>query len=286
MRDQASSKSHIVERRVLGRTRGTGSGPIVRLMSPSDLGQYLKPFVFLDLAEADSSLATAGNVHPHSGIATVTVIPEGSLWFDKGDWGSGRLDYGGVEWMRAGSGIWHGDEFRPDVAPRFKAFQLWVALPADLEASAPEWQFVPAADIPVAGPARVIAGSYAGVRSPVRSFDGLNYLLVTLAPGERWTYRPPAGHLVAWLALSSGGLDARDEFCAGDMIIFDRSEDAIPLRAGSEGATFVLGSAVPHPHDLVLGHYSVHSSVDALRTGEARIEEIRPPSARIAFPRY
>jgi hypothetical protein len=40
-------------RRIVRRTRGHSSGPIVRLMSPSDLGEHLKPFVFLDLFEAD-----------------------------------------------------------------------------------------------------------------------------------------------------------------------------------------------------------------------------------------
>jgi len=29
-------------------------GPVVRLMSPSDLGERLKPFVFLDRFEADA----------------------------------------------------------------------------------------------------------------------------------------------------------------------------------------------------------------------------------------
>ena len=37
---------------------------------------------------------------------------------------------------------------------------------------------------------------------------------------------------------------------------------------------FVLGSAVKHPHDLVLGYYSVHTSATALREGEARIRQI------------
>jgi hypothetical protein len=59
------------------------------------------------------------------------------------------------------------------------------------------------------------------------------------------------------------------------MIAFDRSDAPIPLRAGANGATFVLGSAVPHPHDLVLGYYSVHTSKKALEAGEARIAEIR-----------
>ena len=40
-------------RKIVHRTRGYGHGPIVRLMSPSDLGEQLKPFVFLDLFEAD-----------------------------------------------------------------------------------------------------------------------------------------------------------------------------------------------------------------------------------------
>jgi hypothetical protein len=42
----------------------------------------------------------------------------------------------------------------------------------------------------------------------------------------------------------------------------------------------MLGSAVPHPHDLVLGYYSVHTSADALVKGERRIGEIRAELVR------
>ena len=35
--------------RIARRTRGQSHGPITRLMSPSDFGRLLKPFVFLDL---------------------------------------------------------------------------------------------------------------------------------------------------------------------------------------------------------------------------------------------
>jgi hypothetical protein len=38
---------------------------------------------------------------------------------------------------------------------------------------------------------------------------------------------------------------------------------------------FVLGSAVPHPHPLVLGHYSVHTSLRALADGDAGIRAMR-----------
>jgi hypothetical protein len=47
------------------------------------------------------------------------------------------------------------------------------------------------------------------------------------------------------------------------------------LRFQARGDTaFVLGSAVKHPHDLVLGHYSVHTSAQALAVGEAGIRRI------------
>ena len=37
----------------------------------------------------------------------------------------------------------------------------------------------------------------------------------------------------------------------------------------------MLGSAVPHPHSLHLGYYSVHTTAAALVEGERRIAELR-----------
>lgn len=41
------------QRRVSYRTRGRRHGPIMRLMSPLDLGEVVKPFVFPGLFEAE-----------------------------------------------------------------------------------------------------------------------------------------------------------------------------------------------------------------------------------------
>jgi hypothetical protein len=44
----------------------------------------------------------------------------------------------------------------------------------------------------------------------------------------------------------------------------------------AEGDTeFVLGSAVKHQHELVLGNSSVHTNRDALQRGEAELEQVR-----------
>src|SRR5258707_7755218 len=71
-------------REIVHRTRGRTHGPITRLVSPSDLGELIKPFVFLDLAAFDGRLAPTPmgfGWHPHSGIATVTVMLEGAVRF-------------------------------------------------------------------------------------------------------------------------------------------------------------------------------------------------------------
>lgn len=59
------------------------------------------------------------------------------------------------------------------------------------------------------------------------------------------------------------------------MVVHAPSQDAIALSAlGDEKAVFVLRSAVPHPHDLHMGYYSVHTSAEALVRGENRIAEL------------
>jgi redox-sensitive bicupin YhaK (pirin superfamily) len=46
-------------------------------MSPSDFGEILKPFVFLDLLD-HAAPPFNGALHPHSGIATLTYVAEGA----------------------------------------------------------------------------------------------------------------------------------------------------------------------------------------------------------------
>jgi len=262
------------QRRIVHRTRGSGHGPITRLMSPSDLGQIVKPFVFLDLFEVRGGQIDMP-VHPHSGIGTITVFTHGDVRFDDPDSGQGTITYGGVEWSRAGGGMWHGKELAPGASPAFQGFQLWVALPPELENGPSESQYLEASEMNRVGPAYMIVGAYDGVESPVHAPEGINYLLVTLEPGETWIYQPPRGHSVAWLAIAQGAVEAGERIPAGEMVVFESGEAPLKLTAvGATEAVFVLGSAVPHPHDLHLGYYSVHTSAEALARGEARIAEL------------
>ncbi|HTA75880.1 MAG TPA: pirin family protein, partial [bacterium] len=129
-------------------------------------------------------------------------------------------------------------------------------------------------DVTSDGPARVLLGSYGKASSAIQPPSPINYLAVRLKAGESWSYQPPKGHTVLWAAVASGKVTVPDELNAGDLAAFEPSNQAVVFQAETD-VEFVLGSAVPHDHDLVLGSYSVHTSPEALQAGEARIAEIR-----------
>jgi redox-sensitive bicupin YhaK (pirin superfamily) len=259
-------------RAVVHRSHGRGHGFVTRLMSPGDLGEVLKPFVFLDLFDNRGETFPTFGLHPHSGLATLTYVAEGSVSYEDTNGATGVLRAGGVEWMRAGKGVWHaGGAGDPGLT---RGFQLWIALPPDLELGLSESLYQGAADIPKAGPARVLLGEYDGAKSAIAAPSPINYLAVALKAGERWRYQPPKGHSVLWLAMGKGRLRAPDALEHGEIVVFEPGEAAIDFVA-AEDSEFVIGSAVPHPHDLVLGYYSVHTSAKALEAGEAQIQAIR-----------
>ncbi len=258
-------------RKIVHRTRGSKHGPIIRLVSPGDVGELIKPFVFLDLFEMDRAGGGGFGWHPHSGIATLTVLIEGAARYEETTGVKGVLPPGGVEWMRAGNGVWHTGG--PGDAGRVLGFQLWVALPPELENGPAASHYVQPDDVPVEGPARVILGRHGAAVSPIAAPPTMNYLVVTLKAGERWTYQPPAGHAVAWIALHQGTVLTPAPVSKGELAVFEASDDAIDFVAEGDTA-FVLGSAIPHEHDLVLGRHSVHTSADALSKGVAEIRRI------------
>jgi redox-sensitive bicupin YhaK (pirin superfamily) len=131
-------------RAIVQRTRGLTHGAITRLVSAGDIGELIKPFVFLDYFEADPANAPKFGFHPHSGIATLTLILSGQAFYKETTDREGIIETGGVEWMRASSGVWHtGGVFGKE---RIRGFQLWIALPPALELAEPQSQYLNASD--------------------------------------------------------------------------------------------------------------------------------------------
>jgi len=259
-------------RRVAYRTRGRSHGPITRLVSPSDGGELIKPFVFLDHFDIDPKHMPAIGFHPHSGIATLTLLLEGQVSYEETSGTKGIIEPGGVEWMRAAGGVWHTGGVAGTA--RAKGYQLWVALPPEMESIESEAHYLGGEHFQSQGPARVILGRLGKATSNVPAPATINYLDVALKKGEKWRYVPPDNHTVAWVAVHQGKLATPEIVDQGELAVFEESNAVLEFEALADTG-FVLGSAVKHPHDLVLGKYSVHTSREAIDRGEARIAEIR-----------
>src|SRR4051812_5116645 len=104
---RSGTTSTLRQREVAYVTSGHSAGPVVRLLSPSDVGELIKPFVFLDHFEFKPSASPAFGMHPHSGIATLTLLLGGKLSITDTIGEPAVVEAGGLEWMRASGGAWH-----------------------------------------------------------------------------------------------------------------------------------------------------------------------------------
>jgi redox-sensitive bicupin YhaK (pirin superfamily) len=265
-----TNDSHVARpsRNIAFRTTGRTNGQLTRLVGPSDVGQSSKPFVLLDRFDLGARVPLALPLHPHSGVAVLTYLHDGSLCTVDSESTQCTLASGAVGWLRSGRGAWN-------VGPAITSgavlgYRLWVALPPALELSEPYQSIVTSAGIPVKGPARVLLGEYDGAQSFLQAPMDMTCLQVSLKAGDHWRYDPPANHDILWVAVHSGSLSAGKSLKAGEFVMFDQSNLSVDFFA-DENCEFMLGSAQQSPFEVVEGYFSVHTNAAALRFGEVEI---------------
>lgn len=262
----------------LNRSKGINHGAITRLMSPGDLGQMLKPFVFLDAVNLDVDGGLGFDWHPHSGIATVTIHFEGASWAEESNGEKHNVPSGGAEWVLAGKGVWH--RGGPAEGHKvIKAFQLWLALDPTNELRLAQSQYFSPETLPILDNVKVILGEYKGVKSPVQSPDAITYLQISLHAGESISIEMKAESDARLLAVLEGDVNVSTSSSAVNKMVgpeigaIKPAEKAITIQAET-GAMLVFGSAPKNQHALHLGRYSVHTSEAALAEGEQEIKDL------------
>lgn len=161
----------------------------------------LDPFLLLDAFGSDQAddYIAGFPPHPHRGFETVTYMLDGLMRHKDSAGNGGVLGPGGVQWMTAGRGIVH-EEMPAQTDGRMRGFQLWVNLPAKDKMTAPRYQNIEPAAIPVIEPApgvtvKVIAGRIGQSDGAVNGIavDPL-YVDITLQPDASWSIDLPAEH--------------------------------------------------------------------------------------------
>jgi hypothetical protein len=211
---------------------------------------YVDPFLLLDHFESDNpdDYIKGFPLHPHRGIETVTYMLAGEVSHRDSLGNAGTIGPGDVQWMTAGSGIRH-EEMPAPRDGRMAGFQLWVNLPARLKMTAPRYQEVLAADVPVAHRAgvevRVIAGEVDGVAGPVHEiYAQPSYLDVTLAPGAAFNHDLPADH-ACFAYIFRGAAQVGETTVSALGLALLSAGDRVTLTAAEAGARLLLVSGLP-----------------------------------------
>ncbi|MAZ19838.1 pirin family protein [Roseovarius sp.] len=233
----------------------------------------LDPFLLFDDFRNDDPRAYAKGFpwHPHRGIETITYVLAGSVDHADSLGNQGALGAGDVQWMTAGSGILHQEMPKGDARGQMHGFQLWANLPSDQKMTAPRYQDIGAADIPVVidddgTSLRVITGDFWGKRGPV---DGIaadpQYLDVHVPAGVKKTlpvdtYRKSFAYVFEGSGAFSDasapqGVLLEKEFEGRELHLRDMSGDRtlirfgtgdeITVQAGEQGVRFLLISGAP-----------------------------------------
>ena len=259
-------------RKIEQRHKGSAHSFIRRMVSPGDVGERIKPFVFLDYVSGHVAPGSGFGFHPHSGIATLTYPLSADVQYEDTTGQKGIVSATGLEWMRAGGGTWHQGFIHPKL-DTMEAFQLWIALPPIVEEGPAEGLYIEPAQVPQVGNVRVLLGEYGGAINPIPAPSPMTYLDVVLGPDESWTYQPPAGHTIAWAMVYRGTALANGEAVTQELVVFEDGEGPLTF-ATLAGARVLFGSAQKHEHPLVLGSHSVHTSEAALAKGMAGIRAV------------
>lgn len=168
-------------------------GPQIRRLLPWSQKRMVGPFIFLDhFPSTPFAAGESFNVrpHPHIGLSTLSYLIEGSILHHDSLGYKQVLKPGDVNWMTAGKGISHSEKTPDELKSkdyRLHLLQFWVALPLEFEKVAPSFTHHPANTIPEINTAdqkiRIVAGSYAGQKSPVHNYSPLHFVDVQLQAG-------------------------------------------------------------------------------------------------------
>lgn len=260
-------------RTIAMRTSGRKLGPIKRLISPNQLGEITKPFVFLDDADIPPGPGTRMNWHPHSGVGALTIITSGQNHYRETTGQEGSVSADGIEWMSSGKGVWHAASAVGET--NLVGYQVWMLLPPEEALAPPYSRHFKAGELPVHDGVRVILGSWQKRKGPVPYDNAATLLDVRRKADEDFAFTIEAGHQLGWVAVQSGNLsDGSNSIAAGELVIFEDGDETIVLTATSD-ARFLAGSANRTEGPLHVGQSSVHCTAEALLAGEAEIQRLK-----------
>ncbi|WP_071675200.1 pirin family protein [Nioella nitratireducens] len=244
---------------IIPRARDLG-GFEVRRALPAPKRQMVGPFIFFDQMGPAELLPTKGldvRPHPHIGLATISYLHRGRMHHRDSLGTDAWIEPGEVNLMIAGRGITHSertDDATQTLPMPFFGLQTWIALPEELEDSAPDFRHAGAAALPLlkaeGKEVRLILGQAYGETAPVPVPSEMFYADAVLQAGA--VLPLPDNHEDRAVYVTDGALEmAGETYGAGQMLVF-RPGDHLSVTAGPAGARLVLlgGATLSGPRHI------------------------------------
>ena len=228
------------------------------------------PFVFLDHLpqskhEVDEPLkvVNGSGAHPHRGIATLTYVLSGEADHHDSAGHHAKVNSGGAQWMKAGSGIIHDEAVNVDPKTNdllTHALQFWINLPAKQKAEPAEYLPLQQQDIPEkllpnnAGWIKVVAGQYEELLSKIPSYTKQFIYHLHLEAGKQFVLASEKEMEYAAFLPVKGAIINEVYFRQGEFISFDRNEGEIEVKNTSgEPVDVIVFGGEKYTEPIVFG---------------------------------
>lgn len=233
-----------------GNRADIGSITIQRML-PNRYADKVGSFVFLDYVAPAIKEAINKNgmgAHPHRGIATLTYILQGEVEHFDSAGNTGEIHSGGAQWMKAGNGIVHDENFNYDTQTESKyihGFQFWINLPAKNKAEKPEHIPIQANEVPQktlpnnSGWLKVIVGNYEELNSKIPNYSEQFLYHIQLEAGKQFSLDMGNKIEVAAFLLQNAILNDT-EYQQGEFVEFDREAGEIEIKNTSENTIDIM----------------------------------------------
>ncbi len=234
------------------RSRDIGDFLVGRLI-PFRKKRMIGPFIFIDHmgpTELGPNRYMDVDQHPHIGLSTLTFMLEGEIMHEDSIGTKQLIRPGSVNWMTAGKGVSHTertpDHLRNGTQFTAHGYQIWVALPKDLEELQPSFHHIPAAQLPKwnDGTAQfiLVAGEGYGKKSPVPTYSPL--FMIELKTAEAYELNVN-GKLQGEIGICivEGAIKACDETIEKGNILVSKVEDTCNISLKPNTHLLLFGGA-------------------------------------------
>jgi len=249
------------------RSRDIGDFLVGRLI-PFRKKRMIGPFIFIDHmgpTKLGPEKYMDVDQHPHMGLSTLTFMLEGEINHEDSLGTHQRIKPGSVNWMTAGKGVTHTERTPQDLrnGNTFTAhgYQIWVALPKELEDMEPQFHHIDGEDIPKwtdgSTEFKLVAGEGYGKKSPVPVYS--NLFMVEVMAKEAYSLNVN-GNLKGEIGICivEGGIEACGETVAVAQILWCSlgMGDPLPCRHPVNGTGFntLMGPKAIFVVDLTFQH--------------------------------